>query len=65
MVSEMSVSEVLNPLNAGGGEFYKDFSDLNEYYDLFLINSDGEIFYTAAREADYQTNILKGPYADE
>ena len=63
MTSEMNVSEVLNPLNASGDEFYKDFSDLNEYYDLFLIHPDGEIFYTAAREADYQTNILKGPYA--
>ena len=58
MVSEMNVSEVLNPLDASGAEFYKDFSELNEYYDLFLIHPDGEIFYTAAREADYQTNIL-------
>ena len=38
MTSEMNVSEVLNPLNASGDEFYKDFSDLNEYYDLFLIH---------------------------
>ena len=64
VVSEMNVSEVLNPLDAGGAEFYKDFSELNEYYDLFLIHPDGEIFYTAAREADYQTNILNGRFAD-
>ncbi len=64
MISEMNVSEVLNPLDAGGAEFYKDFSELNEYYDLFLIHPDGEIFYTAAREADYQTNILNGRFAD-
>ena len=64
MVSEMNVSEVLNPSDAGGDEFYKDFSELNEYYDLFLIHPDGEIFYTAAREADYQTNILNGRFAN-
>jgi len=64
MISEMNVSEVLNPSDAVGGEFYKDFSELNEYYDLFLIHPDGEIFYTAAREADYQTNILNGRFAN-
>ena len=28
------------------------------------IHPDGEIYYTAAREADYQTNILNGRFAD-
>ena len=64
VVSEMSVSEVLNPVNSSGDEFYKDFAELNEYYDLFLIHPDGEIFYTAAREADYATNILNGRFAN-
>ena len=34
------------------------------YYDIFLIDPDGYIFYTAARESDYQTNIIDGKYSD-
>ncbi|MGB1238298.1 MAG: methyl-accepting chemotaxis protein [Pseudomonadales bacterium] len=34
------------------------------YYDLFLINEAGDIFYTAAKEADYRTNLKTGPYRD-
>ncbi|MDG2197574.1 MAG: hypothetical protein P8O70_11950, partial [SAR324 cluster bacterium] len=62
LVSEMRVGEVLNPLNASGSEFYKDFSELSDYNDLFLILPNGVIFYTAAREADYRTNILNGNF---
>ena len=63
-MSQKQCVDVLNLLYASDAEFYKDFSDLNEYYDLFLIHPDGEIYYTAAREADYQTNILNGRFAD-
>jgi methyl-accepting chemotaxis protein len=62
LVSEMRVGEVLNPLNASGSEFYRDFSELSDYNDLFLILPNGVIFYTAAREADYRTNILNGNF---
>ena len=64
ILSEMDVREVLNPLDGSGEEFYASFQKLYGYYDLFLIDPDGEIFYTVAREADYQTNILTGPYAN-
>ncbi|MEE8430384.1 MAG: methyl-accepting chemotaxis protein [Candidatus Desulfatibia sp.] len=33
------------------------------YYDLFLVNPDGYVFYTVAKESDYQTNIVSGKYA--
>lgn len=32
------------------------------YYDLFLIDEKGLIFYSAFRESDYQTNLLTGAY---
>ena len=35
-----------------------------DYYDVFLISKDGVAFYTAAKEADYQSNLLTGPYKD-
>jgi len=33
------------------------------YYDAFLIHPQGQIFYTVAHEADYNTNIISGKYA--
>ena len=64
IVSEIAVSEVLNPRDVEGAEFYARFVELNQYYDLFLIHPDGEIFYTVAKDVDYQTNILSGPYSE-
>ena len=33
------------------------------YYDLFLINMDGNIVYTVFKELDFATNLLNGPYS--
>ena len=33
------------------------------FYDIFVIDPQGQVIYTAAREADYQTNLIHGPYA--
>lgn len=33
------------------------------FYDIFVIEPQGQVIYTAAREADYQTNLIHGPYA--
>jgi methyl-accepting chemotaxis protein len=32
------------------------------YYDLFLIDEQGTIFYSAFKESDYETNLLTGAY---
>ncbi|MBN2003895.1 MAG: HAMP domain-containing protein [Anaerolineae bacterium] len=34
------------------------------YYDLFLVDPNGQIFYTVMKEADYNTNILTGKYGN-
>jgi len=44
--------------------FFKKFIKAYGYYDLFLIDSSGDIFYTVTREADYQTNLITGLYND-
>ena len=62
LVSEMQVDEVLNPLDASDSEFYRKFSELSDYNDLFLILPNGAIFYTVTQEADYRTNILSGNF---
>ena len=43
--------------------YFTDYTEQYGYYDLFLIDAQGLIYYTQAKEADYQTNILTGKYA--
>ncbi|WP_164885394.1 methyl-accepting chemotaxis protein [Geovibrio thiophilus] len=38
----------------------KEFS----LYDIFLINTSGDLVYTVFKEKDYATNLFNGPYAD-
>lgn len=34
------------------------------YYDIFLINNNGDIIYSAAKESDFATNLNTGPWKD-
>ena len=34
------------------------------YYDIFLVDVDGNLVYTVFKELDYATNLLTGEYAD-
>ncbi|MFA6011687.1 MAG: methyl-accepting chemotaxis protein [Desulfobacteraceae bacterium] len=45
-------------------DFFTKFKEMYGYYDLFLITPDGYVFYTVARESDYQTNMITGKYSD-
>ncbi|WP_440053283.1 methyl-accepting chemotaxis protein [Pseudoalteromonas sp. T1lg65] len=45
-------------------EFFNTFIEANGYYDLFIINADGFVEYTVAKESDYQTSLVSGPYND-
>ena len=62
MISEIDVAEAFCPVDDQGNYFYEKYVDLYGYYDLFLINPDGYVFYTAAQESDYQTNMVSGTY---
>ncbi|OUS25511.1 methyl-accepting chemotaxis protein ['Osedax' symbiont bacterium Rs2_46_30_T18] len=42
--------------------YFKKFIETYDYYDLFLINPQGDVFYSVTKEADYQTNLRTGPY---
>ena len=63
IVAEIDVSEAFSPVDESGNEFYVKYQKMYGYYDLFLVNPDGYCFYSAAREADYQTNLVSGKYA--
>lgn len=48
-------------------DFHRLLTDLNnqlDFYDIFVVDEAGDIIYTVAREADYQTNLLNGIYAN-
>jgi len=60
--------------NAGDGSPYSAFHQRHhpilrqiveefDYYDLFLIDPDGNIVYSVEKEADFATNLQLGPYA--
>lgn len=44
--------------------FFSKYIEAYSYYDLFLIDEKGDVFYTEAKEADYGTNLNSGPYRD-
>ena len=64
ILAEMDVAEAFCPKDEEGEYFFKKYTDMYGYYDLFLMNPDGYCFYTVAQEADYQTNFLNGKFAD-
>ncbi|MEG3641000.1 methyl-accepting chemotaxis protein [Magnetococcus sp. PR-3] len=64
LLAEIDVAEAFSPVDKKGEEFFKRYIDMYGYYDLFLINPDGFVYYTATREADYQTNMVSGQYKD-
>ncbi len=42
----------------------RNWQDTQGYYDLFIIDHDGNIPYSVFKERDYATNLFEGQYAD-
>ncbi|MDH5511077.1 MAG: methyl-accepting chemotaxis protein [Nitrospinota bacterium] len=63
LLAEIDVAEAFSPIDDAGNEYFAQYIKMYGYYDLFLINPDGYIYYTATKESDYQTNILNGKWA--
>ncbi len=65
VVTKENLQEVIVPeLEGETDDYYANFIKEYGYYDCFLINEEGHIFYTVAEEADYNTNILSGEFSD-
>ncbi len=64
VVAEQAIAQTFLAGAGPGVPFYKKQMDQSGYYDFFLIQPDGEVFYSAARQADFGTNLLHGKYAD-
>ena len=63
ILAEINVAEAFSPVDQNGNEYYKKYVDLYGYYDLFLVNPDGYVFYTVTKESDLKTNMVDGKYA--
>lgn len=48
----------------GFHDWARGFLDHFGYYDMFLIDREGNIIYTVRKEDDFATNLLDGPYDD-
>ncbi|TAE33795.1 MAG: methyl-accepting chemotaxis protein [Alphaproteobacteria bacterium] len=44
--------------------WFKRFAATNGYYDIFLVDMQGNIIYSVAKEQDFATNLTNGPYKD-
>jgi methyl-accepting chemotaxis protein len=65
MVTKMDLEEALTETaNDEDADLLTQYNDTYGYYDLFLIHPQGKVFYTVAREADYNTNLVNGPFND-
>ena len=63
LIAKMDIAEFVVPVDAAGKEFYAKYIEQYGYYDLFLIDPKGYVFYSVTHEADYQTNMVDGKYA--
>lgn len=60
-----TVQSLLSKPRVGETEsFFRKYIESYGYYDLFLINNQGDVFFTEAKEADYGTSLINGPYSD-
>ncbi|MCJ8270976.1 MAG: cache domain-containing protein, partial [Psychrosphaera sp.] len=61
---DTSSVDALNQSAHANQSYFDQYIKGYQYYDLFLIDQSGQIFYTVTREADYQSNLTTGPYRD-
>ena len=51
-------------LHAERRDRVEDFLEIHDYYDLFMIDPDGNVLYSYFKEPDFGTNLRTGPYAE-
>ena len=65
VITSVAGAEGLSPTHQSGEkDFLTAYKENYGYYDIFLIEPNGKIFYSVLKENEYQTNILSGEYKD-
>lgn len=64
-VIKSDLDDILVPMDDEkdwNSSYYAKLQEKYKLYDIFLLDNEGFCFYTVAREADYRTNLINGPY---
>ncbi len=65
LIVEIDQVEAMTPRRKGEElDYFAAYADKYGYPDLYLLEPDGYIFYSAAHHADYRTNILTGEFRE-
>jgi methyl-accepting chemotaxis protein len=65
LIVEVDQVEAMTPRQKGRDlDYFAAYAQKYGYPDLYLLEPDGHIFYSAAHNNDYQTNILSGEFKD-
>ena len=65
IITKANIDEIIVPKDPGGAkDYYTKYIEKYGYHDLFLVHPKGRVFYTVTKEADFQTNMVDGKYAD-
>ncbi len=65
IITKMDMEEALAQKRAEEEkDFFTQYMQKYGYYDIFLIDSKGNVFYSVTHEADYQSNLETGLYKD-
>ena len=51
-------------LHEGIHPSFRTLMEAKGYYDVFMMNLEGDIIYSVFKELDYGTNLMTGPYKD-
>ncbi|WP_210410474.1 methyl-accepting chemotaxis protein [Oceanicola sp. D3] len=44
--------------------FFRALQQVRGYYDVFLMDADGNVIYSVFKELDFATNVVEGPWAE-
>jgi len=65
LITSIDIEEILTPKKEDTqSDFFGDYLKEYQLEDLYLIHREGKIFYSVKHRADYNTNVLTGPYAN-
>ena len=65
IIAEISAEEAFTPKVKGEAEdYFTKYKEAYGFYNMYLFDGNGLLFYSVEHEPDYGTNILTGPYKD-
>ncbi|WKY48125.1 response regulator [Eubacteriaceae bacterium ES3] len=62
MVSKVDMEDLIK-MDDDGEDYYQQYIENNYYNDIFLIDPDGYVFYSANEGFEYKKNLLEGEFA--